>query len=238
MTGKTEILNQGNDAKRRMKNNHKRFWLTLTVIILASLSCLLPSKALCILDKGIWTHHAESGEYYCDRSSATTGGKNPASNNFPSGEHQDRNGDSLPEIEVDFSDLTICLPDLDDYALEISNLVAQENSTKRTCSAEGNITNLTNQDMMFATYIVNHYGAEETFGERWATDDYQILSPGETARYGLFFRCTGGSCEEGIWYYIQQISLVFSTEDCQQLVFSQVDKIPESIIKIENPCDW
>ena len=221
-----------------MKKNHKRCWLALTVIILASLACLLPRRAMCILDKGIWTYSDQANEYYCKEAPASNGGKDPASENFPSGEDQDRNGDSLSEVEVGLTDLTTCLPEPDTYALEISNLQDQENSNKRACSAEGNITNLSNQDMMFTVYRVNHSGAEETFGENWLTDSYQILSPGETVGYGHFSRCTGGSCGEGVWYYIQQISLVYSTDDCQQLVFSREDKIPESIIKIENPCVW
>ena len=132
-----------------------------------------------------------------------------------------------------------CVPAPADYDLSITNLNDQANDTKRSCSARGRITNEGLQPLMFAVYRVNHYGAEETFGEQWMWNGtYQTLEPGESAEFGRFHRCTGGNCGEGEWFFIKQLSLLYKTPECVDLKIQQSEILPASIIPVENPCSW
>jgi hypothetical protein len=134
--------------------------------------------------------------------------------------------------------LEICLPSASEYKLEITDLNDASNKTKRSCNARGRITNTGNRDLMFRVYRVNHYGAEEHFGEKWMGAGYQILKVGESTEYGRFHRCTGSHCGEGEWFYIEKIGLYYYEFGCPELAHSVEEPHPESIILIENPCSW
>ena len=142
-----------------------------------------------------------------------------------------------PEDPVPF-DIADCWPQAADYALAIANL--SDGSTpggKHSCNADGMITNNSEQVILVARYRVNHYGNEAVFGEGWA-NAYFILNPGETIEYGSFHRCTGGNCGEGEWFYIEKLSLMADESECFNYSEGFEDKPPESIVIIENPCDW
>jgi len=132
-----------------------------------------------------------------------------------------------------------CVPVPADYALDFTNLNDKNNATKRSCNARGQIKNTGKKPLMFAVYRVNHYGAEETFGEKWMWNGiYQTLEPGKSTEYGRFHRCVGGNCGEGEWFYIKQVSLLYSTPECIELKLQQEEILPASIIPIKDPCSW
>ncbi|MFN2234004.1 MAG: hypothetical protein ACK2U1_07215 [Anaerolineales bacterium] len=124
-----------------------------------------------------------------------------------------------------------------DYTLEIVNLSDESNAKKRSCNADGQITNNGDDELMFAIYRVNHYGSSDFFGEKWHPG-YQVIHPGETVEYGGFHHCTGGNCKEGEWFYIQRLSILRNESGCIRYNDGFEDKAPESIVQIENPCDW
>jgi hypothetical protein len=136
------------------------------------------------------------------------------------------------------ANLNTCLPHPDHYRLEITNLSDQSNQTMRSCNARGSIINEGTRELMYRVYRVNHYGAEETFGEEWLGAGFQVLKAGESSEYGRFHRCTGGNCGEGEWFYIEKISLYYADRGCLNFALNMDEPHPESIILIENPCDW
>jgi hypothetical protein len=124
-----------------------------------------------------------------------------------------------------------------DYTLEIVNFSdGTTEQGKRSCNADGKITNHSEQELVYAIYRVNHYGSEEFFGEKWLFG-YQVLLPGETVEYGGFHHCVGGNCGEGEWFYIQRLSILYNIPECVRYSTGLADMAPESIINIENPCD-
>jgi hypothetical protein len=169
------------------------------------------------------TYDPESKDYVCDTSKSDPSDKRDASSNSESSSS---------------GEISDCIPDSSEFTLGISDLSDQSNNTKRSCNARGYIRNEGTRDIMFAVYRVNHYGAEEHFGEKWMGRGYKILKAGESAEYGRFHRCTGGNCGEGEWFYIEKISVLYYTPECSQLVSEQKEKSPESIHPIKNPCDW
>ena len=135
-------------------------------------------------------------------------------------------------------DISSCWPKPTDYTLEIVNFSDKTSSNgKRSCNADGTITNTGDQKIMFTVYRVNHYGNETTFGEKWKFG-YLIIQPGETMEYGGFHHCVGSECGEGEWFYIQRLSIINDYPECSIYNDSFEDKAPESIVNIENPCDW
>jgi hypothetical protein len=203
------------------KSPNRTYYILLAILVLAlsSMACDIYYSLSCrLMDGGKWVYDSNSYDWYCDTSQTD----------------QDKGEPSISTSR----DLAACLPNNEDYRLEITNLSDESNTKKRSCNARGSITNIGDQELMFAVYRVNHFGAEETFGERWMGAGFQSLSPGETVEYGRFHRCTGGNCGEGEWFYIEKISLLYRTDECLDLAFAQEDKIPESIIPVEDPCDW
>jgi len=237
MAGKIWTQMTEHAAGRRGKRIHLIGLLILTVLILASLACVSYYQLTCTMRGGKWRYDSRTKTEHCDHPSDLHDFDDQDSDITTSQEEGDTAKDNRSGEEGSNNKTKACLPDPDTYSLEFTNLVKQSGSNKSTCSAQGVITNLSNREMMFTAYRVNHSGGEDTFGEEWITDKYQILSPGERADYGFFFRCVGGSCDEGEWHYIQHISLLYNTEECERLVQSGEDKVPESIIQIDNPCD-
>ena len=140
---------------------------------------------------------------------------------------------AIPEASLD-----VCVPGQAAYTLEITDLTDESNDTERSCNAQGRIINNGPRDLMYRVYRVNHYGAEETFGEKWMGAGYLILKAGESADYGRFHRCTGGQCGEGEWFYIDRVSVYYYDHGCPAFANSVDEPHPESAIKVENPCDW
>ena len=142
-----------------------------------------------------------------------------------------------PEQDTLEYDISSCLPTKGhDFTLEIIDLTDRSSDIKRHCNAKGVITNTSDQKLMFSAYRVHNYGGQKY--EKWMRAGYQSVEPGETVEYAEFYWCTGGNCGDGTWYYYKYISILYNTPECLQIVFAEEEKIPESIVEIENPCDW
>ncbi len=213
------------NAKIIHSKNHRLIAAGLVLILFSTLACNLPfSFYFCGLNLGLWQAFSREG---CP---------------VDSGDLENEGINSLESASADNdsinSDLAACLPNPSNYSLEITNLRDGTTDTKRSCNARGSITNLGDQELMFAVYWINHQGAEENFGEKWLGAGYSILAPGVTAEYGRFHRCTGGLCGEGEWHYIQHLSILYNTPVCSEFAFGTDGKPPESFVQIDNPCDW
>ncbi|NQS90924.1 MAG: hypothetical protein HQ574_00825 [Chloroflexi bacterium] len=213
-----------------MFNKKHRFIAMLTVLLLATLSSMTPEtnkywSLLCEVTGGSWEFTQEfQNDGRCNREKLVQV-------EAPTEADQD---------SLEF-DIASCLPKPTDYTLEIINI--SDDTTpkgKRSCNADGNLTNNSDQKLMFNIYRVNNYGADETkYPEgKWMGSGYQIVAPGETIEYGRFHHCTGGDCGEGEWFYIERISIMYYTPECSQYSFINEEKVPESIANIENPCNW
>jgi hypothetical protein len=140
---------------------------------------------------------------------------------------------AIPEASLD-----VCLPSTANYTLEFTDISDESNENMRSCNARGRIINNGPRDLMFRVFQVNHYGSEDTFGEEWMGTGFMVLKAGESAEYGRFHRCTGGHCGEGEWFYIDRVSIYYYDHGCPVFVNSVEEPHLESVIKLENPCDW
>ena len=152
---------------------------------------------------------------------------------------------SQPQPEIEVSEepsspgtIASCIPQPGEYTLAIVDVNDRTSSSgeKRVCSAEGMLTNNSDREIMFAAYRVHNYGGHDY--EKWATPGYQTVYPGDTLEFAEFYRCTGTHCGDGEWYYFTKVSILYNTPECLDLAFSYQDKVPESIIPVENPCSW
>ena len=137
------------------------------------------------------------------------------------------------------STVASCIPQPGEYTITFADVNDRTSSSgeKRVCGAEGMLTNNSDKDLMFAVYRVTNNGSHKY--EKWMGAGYQILGSGETANFGKFYRCTGGNCTNGAaWFYFSKASVLYNTPECLALAFSQEEKIPESIVPVENPCSW
>jgi len=143
-----------------------------------------------------------------------------------------------PPLPTDITfTISSCIPKPEEYTLEIVNHTDISGDVKRHCNADGLFTNNSDQKLMFSTFRVQNYGG--WVFEKWEFfGSYTIVEPGQTVEYAEFYRCVGGSCKDGAWYYIARISILYSTPECMQYTHEPDEKVPESIIEIQNPCDW
>ncbi len=240
---------------RKNRQNAQVIFL-LIAIALITLSCDAVDSMLCDVTGGEWVEsdYLEGHQYdpalsknnlSCDRHFNKE--KYEAwKNGGPLTSEQAPNDAPLPEESLPESpdsgnfDPASCLPPSSAYTLEIQNSSNRTSPNgKRACNADGTITNNSGQTLMFATFRVNNYGAAETryLEGKWVLG-YRNVKPGETIEYGRFYRCTGGVCGAGEWYYIPRMSILYSAPGCVDYASSFENKPPESIVKIENPCDW
>ena len=133
-----------------------------------------------------------------------------------------------------------CIPQPGEYKIEMVNVNDRTSGSgdKRVCGANGTLTNNSGRDLMFAAYRVHNYGGHNY--EKWTTPGYQTLYHGDMVEFAEFYRCTGKACGDdgAAWFYFDKVSILYKTDECLDLAFSYEDKIPESIIPVENPCSW
>lgn len=237
-----------------MTVQRKRRWIYLilvSVLLITTPGCTNPVEFIdCILDGGHW---AWAGDYCIgggpedDQKPAEMNSMNSdadadavAAEVQPDPEAEAGNAAAPPQDEQPLpAEVTIasCLPQPDDYTIEITDHTEHEGEVKHKCNAKMMLTNNSNRKLLCASYRVHNYGGHNY--EKWVNGGgYQSLEPGETTEMAEFYRCTGGNCGEGEWYYFREVSILYGTPECLQLIFSQEEKIPESIISIWNPCAW
>lgn len=147
-----------------------------------------------------------------------------------------------PEDEAPSAPATVasCIPQPGEYKIDIVDVNDRKSGSgdKRVCSAEGQLINKTEKELMIAAYRVHNANGWDY--EKWTNPGYTIISAKGTVEFAEFYRCTGNACgdEGAAWYYFPKVSILYHTPECLELAFSQEEKIPESIVPVENPCSW
>ncbi|MBN1318150.1 MAG: hypothetical protein JXA42_21895 [Anaerolineales bacterium] len=132
-------------------------------------------------------------------------------------------------------DFSACLPPPDEYTIEIVNLSDQSNTKKRSCNADGIITNKSDRRISVNPYRVHNYGGHDY--EKWKPY-WSIIEPGESFPLFDYHRCTGGNCGDGEWFYYPKVSIIYNTPECLNYIWQFDEPPPESIIEIESACMW
>lgn len=144
-----------------------------------------------------------------------------------------------PQQEKQTGEITImdCVPKPGEYTLEVADLNPYEDASRRKCNAKIMFTNHTDGELVFVGYRIHNYGGFNY--EKWETGAIPV-APGETVEALRFHYCIGGNCgEDGEWYYFDKIVvLYYGRPECSELYNSQEEKFPETIIEIEDPCNF
>ncbi|MGD2162745.1 MAG: hypothetical protein PVG04_06600 [Anaerolineales bacterium] len=141
--------------------------------------------------------------------------------------------DTNPLNQSDF-DPAQCIPGPDEYVYETVNITDRSNDVIHKCNADGVLTNTGNQDLTVTAYRVHNYGGHNY--EKWVYN--RAVQVGESNEITEFYRCTGGECGDGAWFYFTHLALVKDTPECQQYFRSEEEPPEELRISIPNPCKW
>ena len=136
-------------------------------------------------------------------------------------------------IDPDF-DAAQCFPRPDDYDYETVNVTDRSNDVIHKCTADGILTNTGEQDLTATAYRVHNYGGHNY--EKW--DYNHAVLVGKSIEITEFYRCTGGECGDGAWFYFTHLALVKDTPECQRYFRSSEEPPEELRVSIKNPCEW
>jgi hypothetical protein len=131
-------------------------------------------------------------------------------------------------------DIAQCVASPEHYVYETVNIRERSNDVIRKCNADGLLTNPGPHDLDVTAYRVHNYGGHNY--EKWVYR--QSLKPGDSTELTQFYRCTGGECGMGEWYYFTEIAVNISSSECS-VHLRQFEEPPAEIrMAVPNPCYW